>query len=518
VSPLNALILGLGLFFLGLRLVSDNLKGLCSGGFRAAITATAGRPALQAGLGVAAGALMQSATAVTFICVSMVGAGLLQTSAAAIVILWSNVGLTALAFVATLNIHPLVALIVGGSGIILGTVRIRTWQTVAGAMLGLGLILFGLEQMGEGAAPIKDAAWFHAIISMASKAPVLGFAVGVLVAAILQSNTGSVMMIIALAGAGALDVPQAAVLIYGTNLGAIVLRVVLSSGLRNTAIRLVRFEDFFCLVSGLLMLTLFYLELAGIPLILAFASALAHSIPAQLAVIFLISNLLPAVLLLPWLNTISSLLRKLWPDTVGHTPGDPAFISSQALADPSTAMDLLRRELARLTGMISGSQGQPRDESEDSGPPPDFLKLSISIEKFAIKLASRSNLNAADTAHLHKLRAVLSGIRHVEDAMRSFTHRAQTESFPDPAIMDMQSALAALVQDTAKAMDSGNPSAATALLLKTKLHGPFMEDLKDRAFSGNIADRVIGLSALFEDFEITAWTLHRLVKLLISIP
>ena len=42
-------------------------------------------------------------------------------------------------------------------------------------------------------------------------------------------------------------------IIYGTNLGTIVIRIILAAGLRGSAQRLVRFEDFFCLVSGVLM-------------------------------------------------------------------------------------------------------------------------------------------------------------------------------------------------------------------------------------------------------------------------
>ena len=52
---------------------------------------------------------MQSATGVTFVLVNMVTSGLIEAEAALAVITWTNVGLTALAFVVTLDIHPLVA-------------------------------------------------------------------------------------------------------------------------------------------------------------------------------------------------------------------------------------------------------------------------------------------------------------------------------------------------------------------------------------------------------------------------
>jgi phosphate:Na+ symporter len=116
----------LGLFFLGLRLIGENLRRLYGSSFRNVIKRTTHSPLFGAGLGTLAGAVMQSATAVTFILVSLTDSGLIKAGAAAPIIVWCNVGLTALAFVTTLNIHPIVAYIVGGVGIALGTLRFRS--------------------------------------------------------------------------------------------------------------------------------------------------------------------------------------------------------------------------------------------------------------------------------------------------------------------------------------------------------------------------------------------------------
>jgi phosphate:Na+ symporter len=209
MTSANSLILGLGLFFLGLRLIGENLRRLYGSSFRNVIKRTTHSPLFGAGLGTLAGAVMQSATAVTFILVSLTDSGLIKARAAAPIIVWCNVGLTALAFVTTLNIHPIVAYIVGGAGIALGTLRIPFWQTLAGSLLGMGLILFGLEEMGAGAAPLKDDAWFQSAMSFALGYSSLTFLAGVLVAMLLQSNTGAAMLIITFAANGVLDLKPA---------------------------------------------------------------------------------------------------------------------------------------------------------------------------------------------------------------------------------------------------------------------------------------------------------------------
>src|SRR5205807_235234 len=98
-----------------MHLVTENLRHLSSRSFRtlvARFTADSIRGSL---LGLVFGALMQSATAVTFILVNMVSSSLIGCRQALPVIAWANVGLTVLAFFAGLNIRTEVLYLVGMS-------------------------------------------------------------------------------------------------------------------------------------------------------------------------------------------------------------------------------------------------------------------------------------------------------------------------------------------------------------------------------------------------------------------
>ena len=504
MTSANSLILGLGLFFLGLRLIGENLRRLYGSSFRNVIKRTTHSPLLGAGLGTLAGAVMQSATAVTFILVSLTDSGLIKARAAAPIIVWCNVGLTALAFVTTLNIHPIVAYVVGGAGIALGTLRIQFWQTLAGSLLGMGLILFGLQEMGAGAAPLKDDAWFQSAMSFALGSSSLTFLAGVFVAMLLQSNTGAAMLIITFAVNGVLALEPAMLMLYGTNLGAIGLRLFLSAGLRGERLRLVRLEDFFCVLSGAVMVTLFAVEQAGIPLVAAFVSSLSVPITTNLAVVFLISNLLPALLLSPALGRVLEFLKRLWPDTPAiDDPSRPMFLRSQALDDPSSAFDLMQKELARLLSTIHVTT--IKQSPEEEAPPRAFQDLALAIEEFAAKLASRSSLNQADATRLHLLRAELSIIRHVEEGVRYFAHALGRQG--GPAVLS--ETLEKLLSLATRAAETESPDLIRELLARTKLKGEEMIRLKEETASASLS-----ATALFEDFSIAVWTLRRLAKLL----
>jgi len=504
MSPLNALIFGLGLFFLGLKLIGENLRRLVGSGFREIIKRTTHSPLLGAGLGIGTGALMQSATAVTFILVSMAGSGLIKAREAAPIVIWCNVGLTALAFVTTLNIHPLIAYIVGGAGIVLGTIRIPFWQSFAGTLLGMGLILVGLEQMSSGAAPLQHAAWFQHGVSLAVSSPPLTFLAGIATAILLQSNTGAAILVITFATTGFISLDQAMLLIYGTNLGAISLRMFLSAGLHGPQLRLVRLEDLFCLCSGLIMISLYLLEQLGVPLIAALVHSLNTSIATKLAVVFLLSNLIPALVVSPFLDACTRLLQRLWPDRpASEDPSKPMYINSQALGEPSTALDLMEKELARLLSTVTTQP--PPSQADD--PSPAFQNLSSTIESFAAKLASRGGLTETIAGRLHLLRAELSIIRHIEEGVRYFAQANQRQNGPGL----LKGALDGLLELAVRAAEQAD--ARQELHRRTKLKGPEMMELQKKTEASSLT-----ATALFEDFSIAVWTMHRLAKLLLKMP
>lgn len=517
MSPLNSLIFGLGLFFLGLQLVGQNLRQLSGGGFRNLVKSATHTPVLAALLGLVAGALMQSATAVTFILVSMVGSGLIQTSAARIIVVWCNVGLTALAFLAAVNIHPFVACLVGGAGIFMGSVRAKPWNTIAGALLGVGMILFALGEMGAGAAPLKDAAWFHTGLDAALGCSGLAFLCGIAAAAILQSNTGAAMLVITLAGAGAIPVSQAMPVIYGTNLGAIILRLFLSVGMKGDALRLVRMEDLFCAVSGVLMMVLFYLEAAGIPLVGALLRGVSGGPSVQLAFVFLLSNLLPAIVLTPVLPACSRLLKKLWPNDPTPIPGAPAFLTKQALADPASALDLFPKELGRLLSSLSVESSGRDSTDPEAHTSPDFIALGAAIENFCVRLASESSLDAGQSLRLQRLRAWLHTIRHIGEAVGEFADALAGLSPDDARIAEgLKGWLANSLAHAAQATSSLDSEEIKKFHEESKHHSPAAEEIRG-GFDAGIekcgGSSKLALSALGDDFDIAAWLIHRLSKL-----
>jgi len=517
MDAVGSLVLGLGLFFLGMQQVGSHLRQLSGPAFRAQISRSTGSP-LNAGLlGLVFGVLMQSATAVVFILVSMVGSGLIAPRAALPVITWTNVGLTALAFVVTLDIHPLVAYVVGLSAVAVSLVRKPRAQSIAGVLLGIGLIFFGLETMSASAHPLVEAQTFHGLLQRTVSSPSVAFLVGIALAAVLQSNTASTLLVITLAGAGAFGLAPALMLIYGTNLGAIALRLLLAAELRGTPLQLVRFEDLFCLVSGLVMLLLYSLEnQLGIPLVQALITRVSPHLKTQLALAFLLSNLLPAIVISLFQTPAAKLLARIWPATDAEQEAKPKFITSHALADPDTAMDLLERELARLLDHLR----RLLPNSSDTTPHLEAAtQLGATIEAFATELAGQPR-SPRTANRLDLLRQELGLLGYLRDTLHQLgqllTHlRAQP---PLPATSQaLATATDHLLVAAVAAAKTYDASQIEPLREATRRHGPQIDRVQQLCSTAaeTVAPHARApLMQARDDFQMVVWLLHRLAKVL----
>jgi len=515
---IGGIVLGLGFFFLGMQLVGDHMRRLSSTGFRSALRASTHSPLLSSLVGVLFGALMQSATAVTFILVSMVRSGLLSGAGALPVLIWCNVGLTALAFLLALKIHPLVAFLVGVSGVAFGMIRNPSIRSYAGVLLGVGLILLGLESMSGAAEAWKESGWLSEFLHEAGRAPWAAFLAGIALAALLQSNTGATLLIISLAANGVMSPTVGAALIYGTNLGAIFLRWFLALGMPREDRRLVRFEDFLVLFGGIMMFGLLLLELAGVPLVLALTAKLFPGLDLRLAVVFLLSNLLPALVIFPFRKTVWQILCKRMPESPEAKEGRPKYLNDLALEDPSTAMDLLLREISRLLAHLrlsAVSNGRTHGES----PAEEFVSLSDAIDDFSERLTLKRGLSPKQIRLLHLARSELSLVRHLEEAVRSASSawsKLNSSNGVATALESPLSRVRLILGSTAVAAsrDLRKEEIEQLLIQTADLRESLREVRHGEMLASMPKELRFSVMSFSEDLDVVLWLLHRLGKLL----
>ena len=86
---------------------------------------------------------------------------------------------------------------------------------------GLALFLYGMEVMGDGLKNSSGEALKNALGKLTQN-PVMGLITGMLVTAVIQSSTATIVLTVGLIGAGILDLKQSVSIVLGANIGTTV--------------------------------------------------------------------------------------------------------------------------------------------------------------------------------------------------------------------------------------------------------------------------------------------------------
>jgi len=348
---------GIGLFFVGVRFISNHLRQLSGPGFRRLVARSVANVTQGSLLGLVAGALTQSSRAVTFILVSMTAAGLISVRQALPVVAWANVGTSALVLVATIDLRAAVLYLLAlvGLAFFLGFDQSVRYRHLVGALLGIALLFLSLQFIRTGAAPLATIAGVQEALQSLSATPLLLVGVGALLSAVVQSAASVSVVAVAMTQAGLLAMEQTVLILYGAGVGSSVALYLISATLRGTPRQVALLQVTFNLVAVALLLPLYFIEVAwGVPLVMAAVARLAPEVAMQAALVFLALQLAGAIALTLLRVPLPALMAKRAPVTLEEQLAQPAFLYDQALGDAASAIGLVEREQGRLLAHLEG--------------------------------------------------------------------------------------------------------------------------------------------------------------------
>lgn len=91
-------------------------------------------------------------------------------------------------------------------------------NAIIGLLGGLAMFLYGIEVMGDGLKNSSGAALKRVLEKLTGNA-VMGILTGTVVTAVIQSSTATIVLAVALIGAGVLSLKQAVYIVFGANIG-----------------------------------------------------------------------------------------------------------------------------------------------------------------------------------------------------------------------------------------------------------------------------------------------------------
>ena len=510
---------GLGLFFIGVRSLSANLVPLVGRRTRAAFARALNGTVGCAVSGMIAGMVTQSATAVSWIIVSFVRAGVLADGRALIAPTWSNVGTALLPLIVAIDTSIAAGVVIGIAGFAsyFKLVRSDQWRNALEAALGAALLLFGMHLVSVAVGPIRDSLMHHEWWEIALHSPWILAGIGIGFSFAAQSSSVAAAIAVAAVGGGLLDLSAALPLIAGANAAAMINNALLIPGETT---------------PGRLVFTLQVVQKAGGSLVLAVIAIIAgvdhgqaNSIIAmlggdagtQVAVLFLLAQIGGALFGSLLEAPTRRVMLWLMPADAAETLAEPAFLLREAVADPSAALDLSIRELGRLGSRLPLLLDKVRDEPEPGTPSAIVLRnagvaLAGTIKAYLTSvLDNNPSRRQVSTALLLEDAATNAGALH--EALAEFAGAAAlTTSLPTASrLIEALHALMYAVADHTESLGTEEPDVVLSLLGH---RDRLMEELRLRLSSQNDVPADVQ-NALFQMtvlFERIVWLARRLVN------
>jgi phosphate:Na+ symporter len=342
---------GLGLFFIGIRLIGGNLKELSGRWFRRLIARATGNPVPAALVGTLSGAVTQSSSAITFIVVSMISAGLLNARRAVPLVVWANVGTSVLVLLAVIDLRLLVMYLLAATGLgyFLNLDRAPRWRHALGSALGVALLFLGIVMVKESGGHLRAIPAVADILTFAAGWPPLAFAVGAGLTMVAQSSATVSVVAVTLTTAGLLTVDQTALLVFGASVGSGLSVWLLSANLTGSG-RQIALVQVMAKAAGVgLLLPLYLADLVfAIPGGEAVRAAATAAPDRAVALLYLALQLVAALAMLPLARPALALAARAAPESEEERLSRPRYLYDQAVEDPESAIDLVRREQARI--------------------------------------------------------------------------------------------------------------------------------------------------------------------------
>ena len=348
---------GLALFLFGMRQMTESLKTVAGTGMKNLLARLTANRFTAALAGTIITAVIQSSSVTTVLVVGFVSAGLLNLGQSIGVILGANVGTTITAQIVAFQVYKygLVMVATGFfTSILVRREYLRQWGT---ALMGLGLIFFGMELMSIGTNPLRQ--WPPFIELMQNmRNPLLSVAVGALFTAIVQSSSATTGIVIVLASQGMISLDSAIGLIFGSNIGTCVTAFISAVGRPREAMQAAWAHIVFN-VAGVLLWVFFIPQFAEfVRAISPVSDSLSGGDRAmadmarQVANAHTVFNLANLFLFIWFTGPLARLVSRIVPPKAIPAGIQPLYLDALFLEQPAMALDQIRRELIRLGSLI----------------------------------------------------------------------------------------------------------------------------------------------------------------------
>ena len=228
---------GLAMFLYGIRLMSDGLQMIAGDRLRKILEKGTRTPLRGVLTGIIVTCLIQSSSGTSVIAVGLVNAKLLTLKQAIGIIMGANIGTTLTAYLIGISLTDYALPIIFVGVLLYMFAKKQRINYIGQAILGFGLLFYGMDVMGDGLKPLAYTDTFTQLMSQVDNNSLIGVLIGVGLTAIVQSSAATIGVLQELAFQGVITYNQAIPILFGDNIGTTVTAVLAGFGASTDAKR-----------------------------------------------------------------------------------------------------------------------------------------------------------------------------------------------------------------------------------------------------------------------------------------
>ncbi|MCU7556049.1 Na/Pi symporter [Alteromonas sp. ASW11-19] len=331
----------LGLFLLGMVVMTDGLRQLAGDAIRRQLRYYTRSPLTGAVTGAFSTAVLQSSSAITVAVVGFVGAGLMSFSHALGVIFGANIGTTITGWLVLLFGFKIklgaAALPLVFIGVLMRLLASGKLRAIGFVLAGFGLLFVGIASLQDSMAGLRTLLNFEPLPTGHIGQVLIIVGLGMLFTLVTQSSSAGVAATLTALYANMIDFEQGAALVIGMDVGTTITAAIATTGASVSAKRTGFSHVIYNLMTGLLavlLITPFILVWEAVSLV----PIEQHS---EIALISFHSffNLLGVMVILPFTHQFAALMRRLFPEDGDNIK---TRLDENLLGDSQAALDTLQ--------------------------------------------------------------------------------------------------------------------------------------------------------------------------------
>jgi phosphate:Na+ symporter len=356
---------GLGVFMLGMKFLSEGIQTVAGPSLRRLISRITDNRFLATGTGTLFTLLVQSSSIATVVMVGLVNAGLMQLHQAVGFIMGANIGTTITGWILMFKVGEFGLPVLGSAALVYVFAKRDRIRFIAMAVMGLGMVFFGLQLMKDGVAPLKQMEGINAMLATLNADSYFGILfcvmLGCLLTFLVQSSSAALAILVAVASEGLISFPAAAAFILGENIGTTITVVIASIGATTNAKRAALAHVLFNVIGVTWVVISFPIAVRLVawgvqsvygvdPMTMnfdAFADKTEYAklITGGIASMHTSFNLCNTALFLAFVPQFARLLMWLIPDTATTEVPHLKYLTAGSVESPAIGIEQSRREM-----------------------------------------------------------------------------------------------------------------------------------------------------------------------------